>query len=207
MVVLPDTQLPHLKYQSYVIELGEPFRQTAFINLSMEVIKMSKLLVVVVVATSLILGAVGSLAGGTKEKTGSSSYQSQVMATTGMAHEMMGVGQVTAVDGDTIEVRSEDGITRSFKITAKTQEQNQGKLQTLSAKTIKVGDTVYIESEEQGRDVSIYKISESGWGTWIDDMGEMKEDGSGQDMKGEPKTDFESESRSPGEGGKEDPTK
>ena len=184
---------------------------------------MSKLLVSAVVAAGLMLGGASSFAGEAKEKTGSSvkhsaTGESQMMGKTGMTDEMRMsgmVGQVTAVNGDTIEVRSKDGITRSLKITAKSQEQNKGKLQGLSAETIKVGDTVYIQSTEQGRDVSIHKISESGSGTWMmDETGGIKENGSGKTMKGEPNSgsepapsDFESESRSPGEGGQEDPTK
>lgn len=184
---------------------------------------MSKLLVSAVVAAGLMLGGASSFAGEAKEKTGSSvkhsaTGESQMMGKTGMTDEMRMsgmVGQVTAVNGDTIEVRSKDGITRSLKITAKSQEQNKGKLQGLSAETIKVGDTVYIQSTEQGRDVSIHKISESVSGTWMmNETGGMKEKGSGKTMKGEPnsgtepaKSDFESESRSPGEGGQEDPTK
>jgi hypothetical protein len=72
------------------------------------------------------------------------------------------IGEVTKVRGDNIWVKDKAGEIRSFSITG------SQKLEELQAETIKVGDRVLVQFEEQGIKVSIYKIGESRSGTWME---------------------------------------
>lgn len=185
---------------------------------------MNKLFVSALLAAGIMVGGGSAFATDSGEEASSEAMEGTSTEMTGESSEQMkmddemmmrmgGVtGEVTGIEGDTIRIKDKQGITRSFEITG---DQN---LEELSVETIQIGDKVYVQFQEQGREVEIHKISESGKGTMMEESESgamMEESGSGAMESGESsetssttegKGDFDKESRTPAEGSKKDPT-